>query len=154
MPNIFEKGYHPTTIRDIAQACGMSLGQLYHYISSKDDVLHLVHKHMQNIWYEYLENSDYEEAKDPVQGLFRALHQTLKFMSENRKLIQFIYSESKYLPFSISVQRGWTLKGMSLKQEKAYQNRLYFKRIGCHLVAIVSKQAMSEGKSIKSSWKI
>ncbi len=62
----FKKGYHPTTIRDIARACGMSMGQLYHYISSKDDVLYLVHKHMQNIWYEYLKNSDYEEAKEPV----------------------------------------------------------------------------------------
>ncbi len=160
----FEKGYHPTTIRDIAGACGMSMGQLYHYISSKDDVLYLVHKHMQNIWYEYLKNSDYEEAKEPVQKLLRALRQTLKFMSENRKLIQFIYSESKYLDgkhlqavlqmdkrnvigfwhkmlrevnqeksiegdpnFLASLityllvflsLRGWTLRGMSLKQEE------------------------------------
>ena len=160
----FEKGYHPTTIRDIARACGMSMGQLYHYISSKDDVLYLVHKHMQNIWYEYLKNSDYEEAKEPVQKLLRALRQTLKFMSENRRLIQFIYSESKYLDrkhlravlqmdkknvigfwhkmlsevnqkkpikgdlnFLASLityllvflsLRGWTLRGMSLKQEE------------------------------------
>ena len=160
----FEKGYHPTTIRDIARACGMSMGQLYHYISSKDDVLYLVHTHMQNIWYEYLKNSDYEKAKEPVQKLLRALRQTLKFMSENRKLIQFIYSESKYLDrkhlqavlqmdkknvigfwhkmlrevnrkkpiegdpnFFASLityllvflsLRGWTLRGMSLKQEE------------------------------------
>lgn len=93
----FKKGYHPTTIREMANASGMSMGQLYHYISSKDDVLYLVHEHMQNIWYEYLENSDCEEAKEPVQKLSRALQRTLKFMSENRKLIQFIYSESKYL---------------------------------------------------------
>jgi AcrR family transcriptional regulator len=93
----FEKGYHPTTTRDIAQACGMSMGQLYHYISSKDDVLYLVHKRMQGIWYEYLKNTDYEETKDPVQKLIRALHQTVKFATENRKLIQFLYSESKYL---------------------------------------------------------
>jgi len=43
----FKKGFHPTTIRDIATACDMSMGQLYHYISSKDDVLFLVHKEMQ-----------------------------------------------------------------------------------------------------------
>ena len=54
----FKKGYHPTTTRDIAKACGMSIGQLYHYISSKDDVLYLVHKHMQKAWYEYLEKLD------------------------------------------------------------------------------------------------
>ena len=172
----FEKGYHPTTIRDIARACGMSMGQLYHYISSKDDVLYLVHKHMQNIWYEYLKNSDYEEAKEPVQKLLRALRQTLKFMSENRRLIQFIYSESKYLDrkhlravlqmdkknvigfwhkmlrevnqkkpikgdlnFLASLityllvflsLRGWTLRGMSLKQEEVSTINFILKGLG------------------------
>jgi AcrR family transcriptional regulator len=172
----FEKGYHPTTIRDIAQACGMSMGQLYHYISSKDDVLYLVHRHMQNIWCEYLKDSDYEEAKDPVQRLLGALHRTLKFMTENRRLMQFIYSESKYLDkkhlqavldidkknvigfwrkmlsevnhkkaikgdlnFLASLisyllvflsLRGWTLRGMSLKQEEAFIIDFILKGLG------------------------
>jgi len=172
----FKKGYHPTTIREIAQASGMSMGQLYHYISSKDDVLYLVHRHMQNIWYEYLKNSDYEEAKEPLQKLSRALHRTLKFMFENRKLIQFIYSESKYLDrqhlqavlemdeknvigfwhkmlkevnskksiprdlnFLASLityllvflpLRGWTLRGMSLRQEEASITEFILKGLG------------------------
>ncbi len=172
----FKKGYHPTTIRDIAHACAMSMGQLYHYISSKDDVLYLVHKHMQNMWYEYLKNSAYEEEKDPGKKLLRALNETLKFMTENRRLIQFIYSESKYLDrkhlqavlemdrknvigfwheilqevmqeksikgdgnFLASLitylcvfmpLRGWTLKGMSFKQEKAYLVDFIFNGLG------------------------
>jgi len=93
----FEKGFHPTTTRDIAKACGMSIGQLYHYISSKDDVLYLVHKHMQNVWYDYLNKSDLEHIDDPLEKLTEALHHSLVFMIENRKLIQFLYSESKYL---------------------------------------------------------
>jgi len=93
----FEKGYHPTTIRDIAKACGMSIGQLYHYIRSKDDVLYLVHKHMQKVWYDYLKRSNLEQIDDPWQKLTEALHHSLEFMIENKKLIQFIYSESKYL---------------------------------------------------------
>ncbi len=93
----FEKGYHPTTTRDIAKACGMSIGQLYHYISSKDDVLYLVHKHMQKVWYNYLKKSDVEQIDDPVKKLTEALRNSLLFMVENKKLIQFVYSESKYL---------------------------------------------------------
>jgi len=93
----FEKGFHPTTIRDIAKACGMSIGQLYHYISSKDDVLYLVHKHMQKVWYDYLKKSKLEQIEDPLQKLTEALHHSLVFMIENKKLIQFVYSESKYL---------------------------------------------------------
>ncbi len=93
----FKKGYHPTTIRMIAKACGMSMGQLYHYISSKDDVLYLVHKHMQKIWREHLKNSAIEKIEDPSQKLTEALRHTLEFMIENKQLFQFIYTESKYL---------------------------------------------------------
>jgi AcrR family transcriptional regulator len=93
----FEKGYHPTTIRDIAKVCGMSMGQLYHYIRSKDDVLYLVHKHMQKVWYDYLKRADLEQIGDPLQKLRAALYHSFEFMIENKKLIQFVYSESKYL---------------------------------------------------------
>jgi AcrR family transcriptional regulator len=93
----FEKGYHPTTIRDIAKACGMSMGQLYHYIRSKDDVLYLMHKHMHKVWYDHLRRSNLEQIDDPVQKFAEALKQILQFQIENKKLIQFAYSESKYL---------------------------------------------------------
>jgi len=93
----FKKGFHPTTTRDIAKACGMSIGQLYHYISSKDDVLYLVHKHSQKVWQEYLERSNFVKIDDPLEKLTKALHYTLLFMIENKKMFQFIYSESKYL---------------------------------------------------------
>lgn len=42
---LFEQGFHGVSIRDIASACGMSMGQLYHYISSKDDILYLMHRY-------------------------------------------------------------------------------------------------------------
>ncbi len=93
----FEKGYHPTTIRDIAKSCGMSMGQLYHYIRSKDDVLYLIHKHMHKVWYDHLKKSNLEQIDDPVQKFTEALNQILQFQIENKKLIQFVYSESKYL---------------------------------------------------------
>ena len=94
---LFEKGYHMTTIREIAKACDMSMGQLYHYISSKDDVLYLVHKHMQKIWYEHLKSSGIEKVEDPLQKLIDSLYYTIEFINENKKLFQFIYTESKHL---------------------------------------------------------
>ena len=94
---LFAKGYHLTTIREIARACGMSMGQLYHYISSKDDILYLVHKHMQKIWYDQLNTSGVEKIEDPHQKLVSVLRHTLEFIVENKKLLQFVYTESKYL---------------------------------------------------------
>jgi AcrR family transcriptional regulator len=93
----FEKGYHPTTIRDIAKACDMSMGQLYQYIHSKDDVLYLVHKHMHQVWYDYIKKSNLEQIDDPLQKFREALYHSFEFIIENKKLIQFVYTESKYL---------------------------------------------------------
>lgn len=37
-----EKGFKGTTMRELAQACGMSQGLIYHYIGAKEDILHLI----------------------------------------------------------------------------------------------------------------
>jgi AcrR family transcriptional regulator len=93
----FKKGYHRTTIREIALACGMSMGQLYHYISSRDDVLFLTYKQMQMVWYEHLVKSGVEEIVDPLERLKRAVRLTLEFALKNRDLFLFVYTETKYL---------------------------------------------------------
>ena len=38
------KGYHKTTVRDIAKAADISMGSLYDYISSKEDILYLFYQ--------------------------------------------------------------------------------------------------------------
>src|SRR2546425_1382119 len=37
-----DKGFHPTTMRDLSRATGMSLAGLYHYVSGKDELLFLI----------------------------------------------------------------------------------------------------------------
>lgn len=37
-----EKGYHPTTMRDLARETGMSLAGMYHYVRGKEQLLYLV----------------------------------------------------------------------------------------------------------------
>ena len=37
-----QKGFHRTTTREIAKAAGFSIGTLYEYIRTKEDVLYLV----------------------------------------------------------------------------------------------------------------
>jgi len=94
---LFEKGFHGVSIRDIATACGMSMGQLYHYISSKDDILFLMHLHSQEQWHRHLAEGGFEQITDPVARLEHGLRISMKYLSENRALIQFIFTESKYL---------------------------------------------------------
>jgi len=42
VPLFVDRGYHKTTTRALAQATGLSIGSMYEYISTKDDVLYLV----------------------------------------------------------------------------------------------------------------
>jgi AcrR family transcriptional regulator len=94
---LFEKGFCKTSIRDIATACGMSMGQLYHYISSKDDILYLMHRHSQAMWHQHLADAGFEQITDPVAKLEHGLRITIKYLCEYRELYQFIFTESKYL---------------------------------------------------------
>jgi AcrR family transcriptional regulator len=94
---LLRKGFGKTSIRDIASAAGMSMGQLYHYISSKDDVLYLMHRRDQENWYQILAEAGFDEIEDPVEKLEYGLRITFKYLSENRHFVQFIFTESKYL---------------------------------------------------------
>lgn len=93
-----KKGYHPTTIREIADAAGMSLGQLYHYVSSKDDVLFLIHRHQQIAFYNHMKKvAPSGDGEDAVQSLVNALRHALPFLVHHKKLLRFILGESRYL---------------------------------------------------------
>ena len=50
-----QKGFHRTTTREIARASGFSIGTLYEYIRTKEDVLYLVC------------DSIYDEVRDRLQ---------------------------------------------------------------------------------------
>jgi AcrR family transcriptional regulator len=93
----FKKGFNRTSIREIASACGMSMGQMYHYISSKDDILFLVHKHMHELWIDQLISSGIDAIEDPEMRFREAIRFTVKLISQHRKLFQFVYTESKHL---------------------------------------------------------
>jgi AcrR family transcriptional regulator len=93
-----KKGFHQTTIRDIARACGMSMGQLYSYINSKDDVLYLVFKHMYDeTFISRLEREEEDLTQDPVTRLRGKLYRSLKYIMEQKKSIQLVFTESRYL---------------------------------------------------------
>jgi AcrR family transcriptional regulator len=94
---LFAKGFCKTSIRDIASACGMSMGQLYHYISSKDDILYLMHLYSQEMWHQHLVDAGFEQITDPVAKFEHALKTTITYLSLNRELYRFIFTESKYM---------------------------------------------------------
>ena len=93
-----EKGYQQTTMREISKATGMAIGNLYDYISKKEDVLCLVfdvyHQYMQ----ERLENKEIFDKADPKALLKLFIHDSLRNVETFRDEIVSMYRESKLLP--------------------------------------------------------
>lgn len=71
------KGYHQTTTREIARATGVSIGSLYEYVQSKEDVLYLVcdaiHHEMETRLREEIGagKTALEILKDAIRGYFQ-----------------------------------------------------------------------------------
>jgi len=89
-----EKGYHQTSIRDLAQATSFSMGNLYDYIRSKEDILYLVHRDMIHNVYRTLFNireDEFEIHSGELTAIIRnAVEKTFRFQDE----IILLYRES------------------------------------------------------------
>ena len=70
-----EKGYHKTTVRDIAKSAEISMGSLYDYISSKDDLLYLFYKVFILTYYQKVVSVT-NNIKDPKKK-FQVAYRTL-----------------------------------------------------------------------------
>ncbi|MCF6094076.1 TetR/AcrR family transcriptional regulator [Microaerobacter geothermalis] len=92
-----EKGFHKTTTREIAKAAGFSIGTLYEYIETKEDVLYLVceaiHKEVEERLREAINYSHTgaETLKSAIKGL-------IQVMDEMQDDVLLIYQEAKSLP--------------------------------------------------------
>ena len=70
-----KKGYEKATMRDLGEACGMSAGNLYNYIGSKADILHLIciYKSKGSETYRYHRSAVGDESKTRVLSECMAL---------------------------------------------------------------------------------
>ncbi|SDW39831.1 transcriptional regulator, TetR family [Marininema mesophilum] len=95
--NLFvRKGFHKTTTREIARECGLSIGTMYEYIQSKEDVLYLVCDHIHT----ELERRLREAVTDICsgkEGLKRAVAEHFRLMGEMNDYVLLIYQETKSL---------------------------------------------------------
>ncbi len=90
------KGFHKTTTREIARESGFSIGTLYEYIESKEDVLYLVcdaiHSEMEK---------GIRQSLDPslsgAEMLKRAISDYFRVMAQMDEKVLLIYQETKSL---------------------------------------------------------
>lgn len=93
-----EKGYHQTTMRDISRATGMAMGNLYDYISKKEDILCLVFDVYHDYAQQYMEQEETPTSGDPREELRSFIRRSLHNVQDLSDLILFMYRESRLLP--------------------------------------------------------
>jgi TetR/AcrR family transcriptional regulator, cholesterol catabolism regulator len=88
-----EKGFHATSMQDIADAVGLQKGSLYHYISSKEDLLTVI---VHGAIAQYIARLAEVNAMDlPVrQKLELAVRSHLKGIAENLSMLTIFLRES------------------------------------------------------------
>jgi len=90
------KGFHRTTIREIAKKFGMSVGTLYEYIRTKEDILILVCDYI-NTAVRVRVSPSVEITQDSAKSLKNAIEIYYRIMDELQDYIIFLYQETKSL---------------------------------------------------------
>lgn len=88
------KGHDRATVRDIAEACAMGAGTLYHYVSSKADIVYLVAEHgmieVSKSWRKVFSEGDSITATEVVR---RALRAHTEAVDSHQDLVFVLYRE-------------------------------------------------------------
>jgi len=91
-----EKGYHNTSMQDIADGLGVQKASLYYYIDSKKDLLRQLLRRAASILGIQIDEI-YAAALPPVQKLRRALENHAVTMMENLNLVSVYLHEYRNL---------------------------------------------------------
>ena len=87
------KGFHKSTVKDIAETAGLSMGTLYNYIKTKEDILYLVYDQMTNILTQEMDKA-MSGIEDPREQLRAAIRQNVETIYAYQDTVKFLYRES------------------------------------------------------------
>jgi len=93
-----EHGYHKTTTRMIAKAANFSIGSLYEYVSSKEDLLYLVCKTINSEVHKAVEEALADETTTGRQRLAQVIRQYFLVCDRMRDHTLLMYHVPQFLP--------------------------------------------------------
>ena len=92
-----KNGFHKTTTREIAKATGFSIGSLYEYVASKEDVLYLVCDSI-HVEVERLVTKTMAKATGGRDALTQMIREYFLVCNRMSDFILLIYQETRSLP--------------------------------------------------------
>ncbi|MDC3414950.1 TetR/AcrR family transcriptional regulator [Aquibacillus sp. 3ASR75-11] len=118
-----EKGFHRTTTREIAKASGFSIGTLYEYIRTKEDVLFLV---VDSIYMRVKERMEalFDTETASISSLVDAVRSYFQLVDDMQDEVMVMYQEVKSLPKDAKEYVLQKEKGMVAMLERVIANSL------------------------------
>src|SRR6266566_3034765 len=88
-----DKGYHPTTMRDLSAASGMSLAGMYYYVRGKEDLLALI---QERCFTQVLEGARQAvaSARDPQERLQAFIRHHVSFFAQHMAEMKVLSHEA------------------------------------------------------------
>lgn len=130
------KGYHKTTIREIAQGAGLSTGLIYSYVRSKEDVLFLV---LENVLTSYLREIPraLDHVDGPVERFCATVRAYCRVIGDKPHATLLAYRETK----SLNPEYQAVIKTMELETNQLIIDRIqeclaagYFRQVNVELL--------------------
>ena len=87
------KGFHKATVREIAEASGITMGTMYNYVRTKEDILFICYEYMTSILSEGLKDA-ISGLEDPRKELRVILRRNLDMIHAHQDIVMFLYQES------------------------------------------------------------
>ena len=96
-----DKGYHPTTMRDLSAASGMSLAGMYYYVRGKEDLLALI---QERCFTQVLEGARQAvaPATDPAERLQAFIRHHVSFFAEHMAEMKVLSHEAPPSPRGVN----------------------------------------------------
>jgi AcrR family transcriptional regulator len=91
-----DKGYEGASMRDLSRACGMSLAGLYHYFSSKEELLYLIQKHAFRTIIDQVKKR-LAASEDPEQRVRIFIESHLEYFLANKEAMKVLTHEDETL---------------------------------------------------------
>ena len=91
------RGYRATSMRDLAEAVGLSKPAIYHYVRSKEELLVTLYRRVVE---EGIESAReiVSTQQEPMAALRAVLADRVRYTCENRRLLRIFFEEESELP--------------------------------------------------------
>jgi len=100
-----KKGYHNTTVKDIASEAGVSIGSFYFYFASKEELFSALYDYMGEIFQEVMAKASQSVRGNIVLGIDQAVKSAFALLREHKDLAGLLLLDNSFISEAIEKKK-------------------------------------------------